>query len=60
MFGGKIKLKIHPLIYVEFSINLCGRESKRKKSVFVALARRSHCSVKGKHFADDGNTEEYC
>lgn len=33
---------------------------KRKKSVFVALERRSHCSVKGKHFADDGNTEEYC
>lgn len=28
--------------------------------VFVVMETRSHGSVKGEHFADDGNTEKYC
>ena len=49
---------------------LSGRKRKTKESgkrdrgriigVFVATETRSHGGVKGKHFADDGNTEEYC
>lgn len=28
--------------------------------VFVVTEMRSHGSVKGKYFADDGNSEQYC
>lgn len=39
-----------------------GRKKDRGRiiGVFVVMETRSHSSVKGKHFADDGNTEEHC
>lgn len=32
----------------------------RLRGALVVIETRSHGSVKGKNFVDDGNTEEYC